>query len=235
MRAPSRTAVLMRLIWVICEPMWKCSSDSWPFRPAPCELADDREDLVGGQAELRALAARALPAAAAAAVQLGAHADLGLGDPVLLVEDVEVAADLAGALQHDDHVVPELRRVEGHAHELAVLVAVADQQRLLERRLGQRQQQLRLAAGLEPVVQALARLDHRVDHAAPLVDLQRVHADVLALVVVVGDRLGEGALERLHLASRSSSGSGPRTACGSLAGPARPTARAGRPADSPAR
>ncbi len=34
MRAPSRTAVLMRLIWVICEPMWKCSSDS-----CPCILA----------------------------------------------------------------------------------------------------------------------------------------------------------------------------------------------------
>jgi hypothetical protein len=120
------------------------------------ELAHDREDLVGGEAELGALAARALPAAAAAAVQLGAHADLRDGDPVLLGEDVEVAADLAGALEHDDHVVPELSGVEGHAHELAVLVAVADQQRLLERRLGERQQQLRLAAGLEAVAGALA-------------------------------------------------------------------------------
>jgi hypothetical protein len=33
MRAPSRTAVLIRLIWVICEPMWKCSSDSWSRIP----------------------------------------------------------------------------------------------------------------------------------------------------------------------------------------------------------
>jgi hypothetical protein len=153
MRAPSRTAVLIRLIWVICEPMWKCSRESLPREVGGRELAHDREDLVGGEAELGALAARALPAAAALAVELGAHADLGTGDPVLLGEDVEVAADLAGALEHDDHVVPELRRVERHAHELAVLVAVADQQRLLERRLGQRQQQLRLAAGLEAVVE----------------------------------------------------------------------------------
>jgi hypothetical protein len=58
-------------------------------------------------------------------------------------------------------------------------------------------QQLGLRAGLEAVVEGPAELDDLLDHGPVLVDLDRVHAAVLALVPVLLDRSVEGAADEL--------------------------------------
>ena len=63
----------MLVIWL---PRWKCSSLRQSAMPRAFSSSSARSDLGDRQAELRAVAARRLPAARAAAGQLDAHADL---------------------------------------------------------------------------------------------------------------------------------------------------------------
>ena len=84
----------------------------------------------------------------------------------------------------------------------AVLVAVAEDQRLGVVLQRERDQQLGLGAGLEAEVEGAAVLDQLLDHVALLVHLDRVDAAVGALVVVLGDRLLERAAELLDAASQ---------------------------------
>ena len=60
-------------IWL---PRWKCSSLKQSCMPRDAQLLEAAQDLGDGQAELRAIAAGALPPPAAARRELDAHADL---------------------------------------------------------------------------------------------------------------------------------------------------------------
>ena len=104
---------------------------------------------------------------------------------------------LAQAVHGDDHPPAELLGEEGGLDERLVLVAVAEDQGLGVVLQGERHQQLGLGAGLDAQVEGPAVLDQLLDHVALLVDLDRVDAAVGALVVVLRDRLLEGAAELL--------------------------------------
>ena len=79
----------------------------------------------------------------------------------------------------------------------AVLVAVADEQRVGRVEQRQRDQQLGLAARLEADAEGRAELDDLLDDVGLLVDLDREHAAPAAAVLVLGDRRREAAREAL--------------------------------------
>ena len=148
------------------------------------QLVEPLPDLGDRQAELRAVAAGRLPAAAAARGQLDAHAD------------VRPDADLARVLENqpelgvflDDRDDPPAHLLGQHRHldELGVLEAVADDRRLV-RRHRDHGQQLGLGPGLEAEVVRPAEVEDLLDDLPLLVDLDRIDAEVLALVLVLRD------------------------------------------------
>jgi hypothetical protein len=164
------------------------------------ELADGFDHLGGGQTELREVTAGLLPATGAARRQPGADAERrldlhALGDAVDLVE-------LGWLLDDEDHRAAHLRREERGLDVLLVLVAVADDQGFLVGVDRHDREELRLAAGLEPVMERPPELDDLLDDGAVLVDLDRIHAAVLALVAVLADRAVEGAAEQLDASAQ---------------------------------
>ena len=158
------------------------------------ELVDRVDDLGRGQAEHRAVAARLVPHALGARGELCAQADARLD--VEAGRAVEELADLAGPLDHDDHLQPELEPVQRQVDELAVLVAVADDQGFGVVHVGERDGELGLAAGLQAVVVLAAELADFLYDLLLLVDLDRVHAPVEALVLELLDRLREAVVDR---------------------------------------
>ncbi len=149
------------------------------------ELFEPLAHLGHRQAELRAIAARRLPSPAAARGQLHAHAD------------VRPHAHLAGVLQdqtqlgvlfdHWDDASAHLLGQHRHLDELGVLEAVADDRRVVRRHRDDGQQ-LRLGAGLEPEVVGPSEVEHFLHHLPLLVDLDRVDAEVAAVVLVLRNR-----------------------------------------------
>ena len=112
----------------------------------------------------------------------------------------EQHVDLAQLLDHDEDLMAELLAHEGEAHELLVLVAVADDEMIGVLGEAEHRLQLGLAAALEADAVRLAELDDLLDDVALLVDLDRVDGRVAA-----------GVLELLVALARSAS-SAPRCA-----------------------
>ena len=81
--------------------------------------------------------------------------------------------------------LPILRASIGHLDELVVLEAVADDRRVHAVGQGQHRQQLGLGAGLEAEVERLAEVENLLDDVPLLIDLDRIDAAVIALVVVL--------------------------------------------------
>ena len=156
---------------------------------------DGGHDLGGGEAELRAVAGRLHPLAGALGGEPRAHADHR--PQVELGGGGEDRVELAHAVHRDDDAAPELLREERRLDERAVLVAVAEDERLGVLLQRERDEQLGLGAGLDPEVEGPAVLHQLLDDVALLVDLDRVDAAEGALVVVLGDRLLERAEELL--------------------------------------
>ena len=97
---------------------------------------------------------------------------------------------------HDDRLA-QLDAEHGHLDEFRVLVAVADDeaaQLVLQRQTGE---QLRLAADFEAEIIRLARVENFLHHLAQLVHLDRKHAAILALVIVLRDGVAERLVQRL--------------------------------------
>ena len=159
---------------------------------ARLQLLEPAHDLGDRQAELRAVAARTLPPAAAAGRELDAEADLRPHADLLGV--LEDQAELGVLLDDGDDVAPDLLGQHRHLDELGVLEAVADDRDVVG---GQRRHrhQLGLAAGLDAEVVGAAELQHFLDDLALLVHLDRVHARVLAGVLVLLDRALEGVVD----------------------------------------
>ena len=115
------------------------------------------------------------------------------GRQVELLGRREDRLELAHPVHGDDHAAPELLREQRRLDERAVLVAVAEDQRLGVLLQRERDQQLRLRAGLDPEVEGAPVLHQLLDDVALLVDLDRVDAAERAPVLVLHDRLLEGA------------------------------------------
>ena len=146
------------------------------------ELLEPAQHLGDGQPELRAVAARALPAAAAARRELDPHADLRPDADLLGV--VQDQPELGVFLDDRDDVAADLLGQHRHLDELGVLEAVADDRRVVVG-LGRDRHQLGLGAGLEAEAVLAPEIEHFLDDLALLVDLDRVDADVAALVLVL--------------------------------------------------
>ena len=128
--------------------------------------------------------------AAAARRQLDAEADLRPHADLLGI--LEDQAELGVLLDDRDDVAPDLLGQHRHLDELGVLEAVADDRDVVGGQCRHRHQ-LRLAARLDAEVVGTPELQDFLDHLALLVDLDRVHARVLARVRVLLDRSLEGA------------------------------------------
>ena len=182
-------------MFVICEPMWKCSS----CRQSSMPTARSRSTVATISAVVRPNLERSpvdsthLPAPLV--VEARAHADHR--PQVELGGRGQDRVELAHAVHRDHDAPPELLREQRRLDEGAVLVAVAQDERLGVLLQRQRHQQLRLRAGLDPEVEGTAVLDQLLDHVALLVHLDRVDAAVAALVVVLRDRLLERAEQLL--------------------------------------
>ena len=146
------------------------------------QLFEPLPDFGDREAELRPVAARRLPAAAAARRELDAHADL------------RPDADLPGVLEDqpelgvllDDRDDPPAHLVGQHRHldELGVLEPVADDWRVVGRHRDDGQQ-LGLRAGFEAELVRPAEVEHFLDDLPLLVDLDRVDAEVAPFVLVL--------------------------------------------------
>jgi hypothetical protein len=157
------------------------------------QVGDGVEEVLAGEAELRAVAGGGLPVPGALGRQPAADADARLDTGLL--GDVADQRQLRGLLDDQDHRPAEARGEQRHLDVLLVLVAVADDQRVgvLEHR--HHRQQLRLRAHLEAEVEGLAVLHQVLDDEALLVDLDRIDAAVDALVAVLADGVLEGLVE----------------------------------------
>src|SRR6185437_78504 len=137
------------------------------------KLVDDTNELRRAEPELGFLAATLGPAAGAFREELDANADVR--PHVELGGDLEQHVHLAHLLHHDEDFVAELLAHEGEAHELLVLVAVADDR--VARRFSEPEHglQLRLAAAFQSHAKRLAELHDLLDDVALLVNLDRVN------------------------------------------------------------
>ncbi len=109
--------------------------------------------------------------------------------------------DLAQLLDDDEHLVAELLAHEGEAHELLVLVAVADDEVLGALGQPEHRLQLGLGAALEADAVLAAELDDLLDDVPLLVDLDRVHGGVAAGVLELADRAARTARSAPRCAS----------------------------------
>src|SRR6185437_1500058 len=158
------------------------------------EAVNHLDDLGRGEPELRAVAGRVLPPADALRGQLGADAERRR-DPELL-RSAKDHVELLEPLEHDEDRLVEALREESRLDVLLVLVAVAENEpAALLRRVRQRDEELRLAAGLEPEAPGGPELDDLLDDVPLLVDLHREDAPVDARVAVLADGLGEALVE----------------------------------------
>ena len=95
-------------------------------------------------------------------------------------------------------LLAELGAQQGHADERGVLVAVADDEAAHLALQGQAGEQLRFAAHFQAEIERLAGIQDFLHHLAQLVDLDREHAPVTALVIELGDGVAEGGVDGLH-------------------------------------
>ena len=155
-----------------------------------------------------------------------------VGPHAHLLGDLQQHVELAHLLDDDEHLVAEALAHEREAHELLVLVSVADDQ--VVGALAQREHglQLRLGPALEADARRLAELDDLLDDVPLLVDLDRVHGGVAAVVRELVDGGAELRVQRLDPDRRMSekrSSTGRVTPCASrsLASSNRSSARSG--------
>ena len=99
------------------------------FHAAALQFLEAAQDFADGQSELRPVAPRRLPAAAAAGCQLHAHADRGSDADLLGV--LQDQLELGVLLDHRDDAAADLLGQHRHLDELGVLETVADDRRVV--------------------------------------------------------------------------------------------------------
>ena len=147
------------------------------------------QEIGDGETEFGFVADGASPAPGAAAGQLGAYSDVGSSSQV--AAGLNDPVDFVGLLDHHNRLAPQPSRQDRGLDVKTVLVAVADQQRVRVIQQRQGNQQLRLAACLQPEVPAAAATHQFFHDVALLVALHRENALISPGVVV----LRNGAFE----------------------------------------
>ena len=132
------------------------------------------DDLAGIEPENGALTAGFRPVAAGLGRELDADAENGFGMQLFRAFDDQ--RQLVGHLHHQDAGETDLGGVEAEVDEFLVLVAVADQHRLLVAHHAHGGDQFGLGAGLQAVMVARAELGDLFHHLLLLIDLDRVSA-----------------------------------------------------------
>ena len=142
---------------------------------------------------------------------------------------------LAQLLEHDEHLVSELLAHQGEAHELLVLVAVADDDVLASTRSDA---STACSSGFDPHSSptpcALPNCDDLLDDVALLIDLDRIDGRVAAAVLELLDRapanrsLSDSMRDCRMSEKRSSTGSATPCSSRSCARSNRSSARSGR-------
>ena len=154
------------------------------LHPGRFQLFQRAQRFGHGQPELRAVPSRRFPSSRAAAGQLDPqpdgrpHAD-ALG---MLLDQVELGV----FFDHGNDSPADLRGQHHHLDVFVVLEAVADDGRVVVGD-GQHGQQLRLRSGFQAELVRAAVFENFLHHLPLLVDLDRIHAAVVALVVVLRD------------------------------------------------
>ena len=138
------------------------------------------DDLRRRKPELRAVPARILPLALARGRQLAPQSNQR--PDIHASRRFQQQLQLAGLLDHDEHPPAQLAPQQRQLDELAILVAVADDQPLDILQHGQHRVQLRLRARLQPPAKLAAELDDFLHHLPLLVHLDRIDPEVVALV-----------------------------------------------------
>ena len=160
------------------------------LHPGRFQLFQRAQRFGHGQPELRAVPARRFPAPRAAAGQLDPQPD---GRPhAYALGMLQDQVELGVFFDHRNDPPADLRGQHHHLDVLVVLEAVADDRRVVVGD-GQHRQQLRLRAGLQAELERAPVFENFLHHLPLLVHLDRIHAAVIALVVVLGD----GVLKRL--------------------------------------
>ena len=165
-----------------------------PARPAA--VLHRLDQLRRTETELGLFAAGVLPVALADAHQ--AHPQTDARRHLKRPRFLQQHGQLGELFHHDLHLEAELLAHQRQAQVFTVLVAVADHH---VAGVGERQhrQQLRLGAGLQPHRLALFPGAQNFMHHAPLlVDLDRIHRRVAALVALLPDGAPEGAGQAPH-------------------------------------
>ena len=157
--------------------------------PGGLQLVEQADELNGRQAELRFFAATLGPAPRSFGRQLDPYADRR-GDSHFggdLQQDIE----LVGLFEDNHHGVAELLADQGEAHELLVLVAVADDQPAAALIQAQYRHQLGLRPALEPHAVGCAEFHDLLHHMTLLVHLNRIYCGVGSFVPEFLDRRRE--------------------------------------------
>jgi hypothetical protein len=154
------------------------------------------DQLRRGQPELGEVARGGLPLAGPLGGELAAQPDQGLH--VHLLRQPEQVRQLGELLDHHDDLTAQLAPEQRQSQIFLVLVAVADGEGLGVGVEGEHDEQLALAARLQPHVVRRAGVEDLLDHFAHLVHLGRVDAEVLPLEAVLRDGGAERLVELLH-------------------------------------
>ena len=142
------------------------------------QLVETAQHLSHRQAELRTVAAGALPPPTAARRQLDAHTNLGPDADLLRI--FQDQPQLGVLLDDGDDVAPDFLGHHRHLDELGVLEPVADDRRVVVG-LRRHRHELGFRPGFEPKPVFTAKIQHFLDDLPLLIDLDRVDADVAAL------------------------------------------------------
>jgi hypothetical protein len=154
------------------------------------QFLESAKDFADGQAELRAIATRRLPAPSPSRGQLDSHADGRTNAGLLGIFENQV--ELGVFLDDRNDPAADLVRHHRHLDEFGVLEAVADDRRVVVRERDDGEQ-LRFGPGLQAELILASELQDLLDDLPLLIDLDGVHADVPAAVLVLRD----GGLKRV--------------------------------------
>ena len=158
---------------------------------AGLEFLEAPHDLGHGEAKLGAKAPGRLPSSAAPGGELDPHPNLR--PYAELFGGFQNETELGVLLDHRNDVAADLERQHRRFDELGVLEPVADDGGVIVGD-GDHREQLGLGAGFEAELVRPAEVEHLLDDLPLLVDLDRIHAAVGALVVVLRDGRLEGGV-----------------------------------------
>ncbi len=151
------------------------------------------ENFGHGQPELRAVTAGRLPAAGAAGGQLHAHADFGSHADFFSI--FQNQTQLGVFFDHRNDVAADFVGQHGRFDELGIFEAVADDRRIVARPSPPRPSNSGLLPASKTKLERLAEFQHFFHHLPLLVHLDRIHAAIIALILLLGDRGLEHAVD----------------------------------------